>query len=98
MRSVSWRVSLAAFALALAACLATVVVARFVPGGHPPLFVYVAMITVPTAWLLSLAGIVFAIASRGSVPTSHYLLALIGNLITLALGCAIWFFFPILVA
>ena len=47
------------------------------------------MIALPAAWLLSLAGIVFAIASRVSVPTSHYPLALVGSLITLALGCAI---------
>jgi hypothetical protein len=67
-------------------------------GGPSPLSVYVTMMAVPMAWRISLAGIVFAIASRGSVPTSHYLLALVGNLITLALGCAIWFFLPVLVA
>jgi hypothetical protein len=98
VRSIPWRVSLAAAALALVACLTTVVVARFVPGGHPPLSVYVVIIAVPLAWLLSLAGIVFAIASRKSVARSHYLVALMGNLVTLVLGCAIWFFFPMLVA
>lgn len=92
------RISLASAALALLTCVATVLVALFLPGGHPPLSHYVGAIAVPFAWLLALLGLTAAIVSRRSVLPSRYLLALACNLAALVAGLGIWFFWPFLAA
>jgi hypothetical protein len=87
----AWRASLATAALALAACLATVFVAIFSPGGHPPPSAYVGSIAVPLAWLLALCGISLAVVSRHSIPRRRFVMALAGNLVALLAGFGLWF-------
>jgi hypothetical protein len=97
MRALS-HVSIGSAAFALLACGATVLVALFLPGGHPPLSFYVGAITVPLVWLLALVGLASAIASRRSVPRSHYVLVLAGNLVAIAGGIGIWVLWPLIAA
>jgi hypothetical protein len=94
LRRLSSTIAFAAAALALATCAAVVVVARVLPGGHPPLSHYVGAIGVPLAWLLALLGLASAVASRASVSRSRYVLTLAGNLTALAGGIGIWLFWP----